>query len=271
MTNEPSGPLGGLTCDEVRDLAAPFVLGALEADEADAVRAHLAACPDAHAEMAELAGTLPALDASVQQVDPPAALRDRIMTAAAADSATEAGSPVQTSVEPVAIEDHRRSRRGVSWIAAVAAGIALVVLAGWNVLLQGQLDQSRAYADGVAAVLRVAAQPGSLTALLAPQSPATASGLASVSADGSMTMAVRSLSPTTGTEVYTAWVIGTDGVPVSLGDLRPNGDGSATYTASGLPSEPGMVLAITLEPQTGNKAPAGPVVSGGAAAPTGGA
>ena len=43
-----------LSCDDVRELAASFVLGALEPDQADAVRAHLASCADAHIGMAEL-------------------------------------------------------------------------------------------------------------------------------------------------------------------------------------------------------------------------
>ena len=56
MTATPTRP--DLTCDEVRDLAASFVLGALDAAEADAVRAHLASCADPHAEIAELGRVL---------------------------------------------------------------------------------------------------------------------------------------------------------------------------------------------------------------------
>ena len=51
----------GLTCAEVADLAPAFVLGALEARESDAVRRHLAQCPEAHPEMAELHSVVPAL------------------------------------------------------------------------------------------------------------------------------------------------------------------------------------------------------------------
>ncbi|MGZ8620312.1 MAG: zf-HC2 domain-containing protein, partial [Actinomycetota bacterium] len=40
-----------LTCVEVRDLAPAFVTGALDADEAAAVREHLAGCDDPHPEM----------------------------------------------------------------------------------------------------------------------------------------------------------------------------------------------------------------------------
>src|SRR5512143_3983014 len=52
-----------LTCDEVRELAGAFVLGALDAAEAAAVRAHLAAAghADAHPEIAELGAVVPAL------------------------------------------------------------------------------------------------------------------------------------------------------------------------------------------------------------------
>ena len=82
----PSGP--DLTCDEVRDMAAAFVLDAIDTDEAEAVRVHLASCPDAHDEIAELAmlaSALPVLDEAVPVVEPPAGLKARIMAAAAAD------------------------------------------------------------------------------------------------------------------------------------------------------------------------------------------
>ena len=46
-----------MTCDEIRDLAPAFVLGALGPDEEAAVRDHLASCPEPHPEMAELGWT----------------------------------------------------------------------------------------------------------------------------------------------------------------------------------------------------------------------
>lgn len=274
MSDQRPTPGGGLTCDEVRDLAAPFVLDALDADEVEAVRDHLASCAEPHPEVQELADVVPVLAESVPLVEPPPALKDRIMAAAAAEApapaVTRAPAVAAVPAPPTPIDaGGRRGRSFGTWLVGIAAGIAIVALLGWNVLLQAQLTQSRSYADGVAAVLRVASQPGSLTALLTPQGAATATGLASVDVDGRMTMAVRDLAPTTGTEVYTAWVIGGDGTPRSLGDVRPASDGSATLVAGGLPSEPGMTLALTLEPTSGQTAPSGPVVSAGAANPTG--
>ena len=40
------GPIQDMTCDEVRELAGSFVLGALPPADADAVRAHLDTCDD---------------------------------------------------------------------------------------------------------------------------------------------------------------------------------------------------------------------------------
>ena len=53
------------------------------------VREHLATCPESHAEFDELGGVVPYLldDPSLELVEPPAALGDRIMAAAAADLA----------------------------------------------------------------------------------------------------------------------------------------------------------------------------------------
>ncbi len=97
-----SGVVGALSCAEVRDLAGGFVLDALEAGEMDAVRAHLASCADGHAEIAELAAGLPALWETTPLVEPPPALKSRLLAAAAADlrTAPHAG-PAEASREVV--------------------------------------------------------------------------------------------------------------------------------------------------------------------------
>ena len=81
-----------LSCDEVRELAAAYVLDALEADEAAAVRSHLDAHPDGHPEIAELGAVIPALAEVVPIVEPPDSLKGRIMAAAAADLAARGGA-----------------------------------------------------------------------------------------------------------------------------------------------------------------------------------
>jgi anti-sigma factor RsiW len=288
---DPTRPVE-LTCEDVRDLAGAFVLGALEPAEADAVRAHLASCPEAHAEIAEAGSVLPVLDASVPQVEPSSALKGRIMAAAAADlEARRSGgglppvAAVGTQVAPAApavaeptpfpSADERNARAArktspATWAVRIAAVLVIGLLGAWNLLLQGQLSAAQTYEDNVAAVLDVASQPGAFTAVLAPATSGGPRGIAAMSPSGDMAMAVRDLAPTSGTEVYEAWVIGADGVPVPLGGVPVGTTGTAFYTGAGLTAEPGAVLALTLEPGPGATAPSSaPVSSGTVVAATG--
>jgi len=271
-----------LTCDDVRELAAPFVLGALDTAEDDAVRAHLATCSDAHAEIAELAGVLPVLDESAPRMEPPASLKVKLMAAAAADLESRTPVVASTVVAPTAAplvlptasqREARSAARGRSsmgsWAVRIAAVLAIAVVGGWNLLLQGQLTEARTYEQNVAAVLDVAGQPGSLTAVLTAEGGDGPSGLAAVGGDGAVTLAMRALAPTSGAQVYEAWVIGSDGAPVPLGGFQVGQTGTAFFQGNGLPTEPGIVLALTLEPGPGATTPTSPIVSLGTATAAG--
>ena len=263
---------GGLTCDEVRDLAGSFVLDALDADEAAAVREHLATCPDSHEEMAELGGVVPVLAASVPIVEPPAGLKDRVLAAAQADldERTRAGAPAARVAEPIPFpgpaERERRQRRSVaSWVLGIAAVVAIALLGVSNLLLRAQLDQSQSYQQSVQAVLDVSAKPGSLTAVLTPDG-GTGTGLAAIDPAGGVTMAMQDLAPTAGNQVYEAWVIGGDGVPVPIGSFQVGNSGTGSMTASGVPAANGSILALTLEAGPGATTPTLPIISKGVAA-----
>jgi anti-sigma-K factor RskA len=291
-----SGPdaMRNLTCDEVRELAGAYVLGALDAAETGAVRAHLVGHEDAHPEIAELGSVIPAFHEIVPIVEPPASLKDRIMAAAAADLAARGGAavapeatapvaapttpaapappPARTTAEPSApvafpTAEERAERRGrtstAGWLLRIAAVLVVAALGSWNLLLQNQLNAAQAYEQNVAAVLDAAAEPGSLTAVLA--SEGTGSGLASVQADGDLAIAMRDLAPTTGSSVYEAWVIGADGVPVPLGNFRVGDSGIGFLEAGGLPAAEGITLALTLEPGPGATTPTMPIISAGVA------
>jgi anti-sigma-K factor RskA len=293
---EPRRPTDAtaLTCDDVRDLAASFVLGALDADEVAAVRAHLASCPDAHDELTELAEVVPVLGESVPMVEPPAALKDRIMAAAAADLEERRGAAAPTAAPavpsmtgdippaevaqgpaapiPFPTTQPRTSRQGTSagtWAMRIAAVLAIALLGGWNLLLQGQLDAARTYEQNVAAVLQVAGQPGSLTAVLTGEGDAAPAGIAAVTAGGAVTIAMQALPATQDEQVYEAWVIAGDTAPVALGGFRVGADGLGYLESEGLPTDPGIVLALTLEPGPGAAAPSSPPVSAGTATAAG--
>jgi hypothetical protein len=266
-----------MTHEQALDLAAAYVLGALEPAEEALVREHLLTCGLSHEEFAELGGVVPYLAEvpDLELVEPPPALRDRIMAAAAADLAERTGTtpaaPTTPAVPFPSAEERaertgRTSRRATTrlgWAARIAAVIAIVVLGGWNLLLQGQLSDARAFDRAVAAVVDAAGKPGSQTVVLSPQPGSRGSGIAAVAPDGSVVMAMRDLPATAGTQVYEAWVIVGTAAPVPVGGFTVGPTGLATVTTQPVATPPGSTIALSLEPGPGSTAPRGPIVATG--------
>lgn len=249
--------MSALTCEEVRESAAGFVLDVLDPAEMDAVRDHLARCADTHAEFAELGGVVPYLAESLQPVEPSAGLRGRILAAVAAEAAAAPLISFSTA--------RTRRRAPMSWVAAIAAVLVIAALGAWNVQLRSTADADAAYRQAVNQVLAIAGAPGGQAAILRPGSGAAASGLAAVGPDGSIAIAMRGLAQTGASDVYEAWVIGSDGVPVPVGSFRVDSAGLGTLIGAHGPNAPGVTLALTHEPRPGMTSPTLPIVSSGVA------
>jgi anti-sigma factor RsiW len=272
MTNERR-----LTHDEAVELAAPYVLGALDPEEDAAVREHLRSCPESHAEFEELGSVVPALAEAVEPAEPSPALKSRILAAAAAErtgsapvvSAPVAAAPVVAAPvaaeAPIPIDSRRQGPSPVSWFLVAAAGIAVVALVAVNLLTLGRLNASEQYARDVAAVLETGSQPGAVTAVLAPTESGGPRGLAAVGPDGTVTMAVQDLDPTSGSEVYEGWAIVGDAAPVPLGGFTVGDGGTGRLDGTGVPAEPGVTLALTREPGPGAQTPTLPILTAGVA------
>lgn len=274
------------THDAIADLAAGFVLDALSPAEMDQVREHLATCHLPHPELETLGAVVPALARSVPQVPPPAGLGDRIMAAARAEAAADATPatapatlPVQdSSVAPRPAIGRTGQparapafldlfRRPVWAMTAVAAVLAIAVLGAWNLQLQSQVSDLTAYRTGVLAVLDTAARPGSQVAVLAGPTAGGATGIAAVSSDGRVVVAMRNLSPTANAEVYEAWLIGSNGTPLPVGSFTVGSAGTGTLVATAIASgaEAGVVVALTREPGPGATTPTLPILASGTA------
>jgi anti-sigma-K factor RskA len=126
--------------EELESLVAAWVLGAVEADETNAVRTHIegcAICREATSRLGRAVGMMP-LD--VEEVEPPARLRERILASAAA-SRGGAVAPVRL---PARAKDRRPAAKPVvpsrsrGWVPGYAAA-ALVVLALAVGLVAGDL------------------------------------------------------------------------------------------------------------------------------------
>jgi hypothetical protein len=297
MNDEP------MTHETARGLAAAYVLGALEPAEEAAVREHLQTCAERHHEFAELGGVVPYLVElpGLELVEPPASLRDRIMAAAAADLAERtataspvpaestprlAEAPAASAASPVAAPPPAAASPGptlpfpsaaersaprrtspLAWAARIAAVVAIVILGGWNLVLQGQLSDARAYDRAVAAVIDAAGKPGSQIVVLTPTKDSRGAGIAAVAPDGSVVMAMRDLPATAGSQVYEAWVIAAGSpAPVPVGSFTVGQAGTAAFTTTPVTTPPGSTIALSLEPGPGSTTPRGTIVATGVSA-----
>jgi hypothetical protein len=289
-----------LSCDQVRDLAEGFVLGALDPVQTHDVRDHLASCDQPHPEMDELGGAVPYLADSVEPVEPPVELKGRIMAAidaelragqradAAADrliSSLGAGSirpavavkaahdvpaspsALATSPAPIDLAAERARRRSpVRWLAAIAAVLVIAALGAWNIGLSGQLTTAQQQRAAVDRVLAVAQEPGGQAAILVPGPTGGPAGLAAVAPDGSFALAIHGLPATSGSQVYEAWLIAPSGTPVPVGSFAVGSDGTGALTAAQVPVAPGLTVGLTREATAGATTPTLPMVVSGVTA-----
>jgi hypothetical protein len=268
-----------LTCDAVRDLAAGFVLGALEPAEMEAVRAHLADCPEPHPELAEMGGVLPYLAELPEPLEPSPALKGRLLAAIEAEVAAgraplAAAAPVPAPVPalpsaltlpaPISIDLERARRRPflTRRLVLQAAAVLLVgVLAGGDLLLLGQRDAAEGRARLLRDAIAAAGLPGTQVASITgtPEQPA-ASGFVAISpASHAGYLVVEGLAALPSGRVYQAWYVA-GGVPRSAG-LMAVSDGLGLLALAG--ADPVEVVALTVEPSAGSAQPTTPIVAAG--------
>lgn len=287
-----------MNCDTVRELAPAFVLGSLTRDEEQAVREHLATCGQPHPEVEAFGGIVQYFAETVELIEPPAPLKERVLAAVAAEpqprrsAATSPrvaipvaapsngsarvpvaapaviSSPVERRAAELAAASAparaSRRRRLMAWLLAIAAVLAIVGLAAWNILLQSQLGSATSFDRALASVLDLAAKPGSQTAILRGDGGAAPHGIAAVGSDGSVVIAMRDLQPTAGAEVYEAWAMAPDGGPVPIGSLQVGSDGTGSLTSRLTPGA-GVALALTRESGPGATNPTTVVIAQGVA------
>lgn len=214
------------------DLAA-YAIGALDARDTVAFADHLTTCDLCRGELHRLAPAIELLPASVEQLEPPPALRGRIMAAVAEQE--EAG----------AAEPHRRSwrERIGGWrvpalpIAATATALAVAFAIGF--VVRGQ--------DG-------ATQPGRTTVPVTALAPAAEVRAQLVSDGGSWQLDVARMPRLPAGRVYQAWVMrrGRDVEPSTVFVLAR--DGSSTVAIPQSLAAGDQVL-VTREPRGGSTVP----------------
>jgi hypothetical protein len=234
---------------EFEELAAGYVLGALEPDDEHAFQQHLDGCSACEANVRELEAIVGELAYAVPPVDPPDTLWAGIRREIGPEAARRTAIPAAPG--PPAGAGARRLRL-LPALAAAAAILLVVVLSLWNLNLR---DQNAVYRDRVAALQRatqLANDPTASLVTLADQ-PGTTGAQATVIASTRQdrgVLLVENLPPLQRNRVYELW--GAPGGDLDKAEkalvfvpLRRQGTQALQFE---VPIQPGTAFAITEEP-----------------------
>ena len=277
----------GMTCDRVRELASGFVLGALDTNEMIAVADHLDSCAHDHPEIDEFGGVLPYLAESVEPVEPPAWLRESVIAAAKADLAATrriglaserrvyepvavvvpmtapevAAAP--TAIASIAKARVSRRRRALTWSMRIAAAVAIVVLTGTGVVVQGNLDKAaKSQTEDSKIVYALQDNQTRSAAMSAPGSSKIA-GIALLMPTGHIILKMYALAPTRNDEVYTVWLTTDKGGPIKVGSFTPEDTGVGFLEVYNVPTSANVWVFVSKEPNDKGTARTGPIIASG--------
>jgi hypothetical protein len=123
-----------VSCDEFLNRAAAVALDSVESDEARLVEDHAAACPECTLRLRDFREVAAVLGSAVPQVDPPEALRGRVLEAARHAGQSPAPDPRRTWPQW-----RRRLRIAPAWLVAAASLVLSLGAMIWAATLQGQI------------------------------------------------------------------------------------------------------------------------------------
>jgi anti-sigma-K factor RskA len=263
-----------MTHDELRELTGGYALGILSEPERKEFEAHVSTCSTCAEEVRSLIEVTNGLAYAVPQIDPPAALRARVL------KAVEQSEPLRAR----AVKPRPAGTALPVWLAiaaslaAVACGLYALTLRERIAGLEARLRDANARvadAEQQIAVFRTrideSQQMAAIMAAedvrridLAGQAPARgAAGRAYWSPTRGLVFTAANLPAPAPGRQYQLWVIPPGGKPVSAGllDLDPNGRVMTIGEASS--TIPVGTVAVSLEPTGGVPSPTGQIYLAG--------
>lgn len=221
--------------DRWRDELAPYLLGALEPGEAAALERHVAGCEECERELHRLRPAVRVLPETVEQVEPPPALRARLMEQVRSEAGS-AQAPDAVTSQP------SRWRFGLRPLAGLAT-LALVLAA-----IGGYAIHSGGSGSGGA----------STTTAFAGHSPGVTAEMVREGETGTLRLAnLHQLPPD---KVLQAWVRRGKRIVSAKALFVPNSDGTATATIDDMQGV--NTVMVTAEPRGGSVQPtSAPIVS----------
>jgi anti-sigma-K factor RskA len=225
--------------EEMESSIAAMVLGALEDDEVESVRLHVEGCPSCQQAVARLRRAAAALPLEVEEVTPPARLRERIyVAAAAARASTLPSAPARKRVPTAAPRWKAATSLQLNrlFAFAVAATVLLALLIG---LVAGDLLGRGSVTPPPAQVARFSlVGHGALAAVRGT--------VIDLKTDGVTLVDFHGLPALDKGKVYEVWLITPGGHPDSAAVFVPDSNGGKVVLVN-LPLKGYAQMAVTAE------------------------
>lgn len=217
-----------------RDDLVGFALGALEPGKERAIEAHAPSCARCTRELEALVPAVAVLGESVEQLEPPQELRERVLAEVRTDAARSASEREPTARAP------RRGWFGLAMRPAIAVGLAIVIAAVGGYLIAGNGGESGSEQPTVPVVAQ--------------------QGIGGTLAVGELTsmLDLHGLGQLKGRQVYQVWVAKGESVRPSS-NFIPNSNGRAMTAVDGHLT-PGTRVMVTREPHPGQTTPTRPIL-----------
>lgn len=237
-----------MNCEQADELIGAYALDALPHDEAAQVRAHVETCARHATEVSELRAVAARLPALAGEVQPPVALRTRVLDAVRATPQMperETPRPIVRGPRARGTPANERDRR-IQWGALAAVVVAAIGgLLAWNVVLMQRLgdDGATEFASAITATAALESADGVRAGTVVyfgdeREAVVIADGLDALDASR---------------ETYQLWSL-VDGEATSLGLMTPDDAGRASM-AFAYDAGVADALAITIEPAGGSTQP----------------
>ena len=229
-----------MTHDELRSLVAPYVLGAVSAEEEREVRSHIMSCEECMREAESFSGAATSLALAVEEAPVPAGFADAVVARAESERPAGAGAPVK-------VEWWFRWRKLLAG-AAAASVVAMIVLAS---AFLAQRAQVQSYESAIAPLvhgegLRLAGAGGAVARMVP-------------TADGA-TLFATGLGEAPDRHTYQLWLMECD-EPNVIETCDPTSAGTFDVSGGIAVLEIGSSLegydraAVTVEPEGGSEEP----------------
>ena len=222
--------------EQLEDSVAAWVLGAVDAPEAEMLRAHLETCPTCPELVSRLRRAVSSLPLVVDEVAPPPRLRESILAAAASGRLAPAASPTRVKVLPTALNTRRFDWRVFERIPtyAAAAAVMLALVVG---IVAGDLAGQRPAAPSQVARYTMTGHEG--------MAGATANVVV-LKADGVALVTFNGLPSLASGKVYELWLITSTSRADPAGVFVPDSNGT-TLVVVNRPLKGYTTIAVTLE------------------------